>query len=161
MKLLVIAARLVMSSGNWMIGQVVFWNTQSTDIASQNAFHSAQLFHGGVGTVVGSRLPGTLIAPPIQMICSIFDTSSGDCCSRFMIGVKGQVTSNVSGPWAFSISDCSSVSPSGNGGQSGFGGKFLRHSMPCSRTQSLRYCHGNGFHPRALLSPTGMSVRSM
>src|SRR5688572_7601312 len=98
MKLLVIAARLVMSSGNWMIGQVVFLNTQSTDTASQKAFHSAQLFHGGVGTVAGSRLPGTLIAPPIQRICSIFEASPGDCCSRFMIGVKGQVTSSVTGP---------------------------------------------------------------
>src|SRR6185436_9796293 len=144
-----------------MIGQAVLWNTQSTDIASQNAFHSAQLFQGGVGTVAGSRLPGTLIAPPIQMICSIFDPSSGDCCSRLMIGVNGQVTSSVTGPGAFSISDCSSASPSGNGGQLGFGGKSLRHAIPCSRTQSLRYCHGNGFHPRALLSPIGMSVRSM
>jgi len=48
-----------MSSGNWMMGQVVFAKTQSTETASQNAFHSAQLFQGGVGTVVVSRLPPT------------------------------------------------------------------------------------------------------
>src|ERR1043165_36990 len=126
-----------MSSGNWMIGHVVFLKTQSTDTASQNAFHSAHLFQGGVGTVVGSRLPRTLIAPPIQMICSIFDASSGAFCSSVMIGVKGHVTSSVTGPDAFSIKDCSNASPSGNGGQSAFGPKFLRHVIADSRTQSL------------------------
>src|SRR5436853_531741 len=74
---------------------VVFLKTQSTATASQNAFHSAQAFHGGVGTVVLSRFPMTLIAPPIQMICSIFLPRSGDALSRFMIGVKGHVTSSV------------------------------------------------------------------
>src|SRR3954466_1140553 len=106
-----------MSSGNWMMGQVVFAKTQSTETASQKAFHSAQLFQGGVGTVVLSRFPGTLIAPPIQIICSIFDARSGDFCSRFMTGVKGQVTSRVTWPGAFSISDWKRESPSGKGGQ--------------------------------------------
>src|SRR3954451_15726274 len=150
-----------MSSGNWMMGQVVFLKTQSTDSASQKAFHSAQLFHGGVGTVAGSRLPPTLIAPPIQMICSIFDFSAGDFCSNVMTGVKGQVTSSVTLPAAFSISDCSSASPSGKGGHFLFGGKLFRQLIAPSRMQSLRYCHGNGFQPRALLNPIGTSVRPM
>src|ERR1019366_8606297 len=78
MKLVAIEARLVMSSGNWMMGQVVFLKTQSTETASQKAFHSAHLFQGGVGTVAGSRLPPTWIAPPIQMICSIFELTAGE-----------------------------------------------------------------------------------
>src|SRR3954451_15906200 len=150
-----------MSRGNWMIGQVVFAKTQSTETASQNAFHSAQAFQGGVGTVLLSRFPGTLIAPPIQMICSIFDVRAGDFCSRFMTGVKGQVTSSVTLPATFSISDRNSASPSGKGGQFEFCGKLFRQLMADSLTQSLRYFHGNGFQPRALLNPIGTSVRSM
>src|SRR3954447_2203562 len=150
-----------MSSGNWMIGQVVLRNTHSTDVGSKNAFHSAQLFHGGVGTVAGSRFPATSIAPPIQRICSILLPSCGFFCSRVMIGVNGHVTSSVTCPVASVINFSSSASPSGNGGQFLFGGKLFKQLIAPSRTQSLRYAHGNGFHPRALLRPIGMSVRSM
>src|SRR4051794_10853043 len=150
-----------MSSGNWMMGQVVFAKTQSTETASQNAFHSAQAFHGGVGTVVLSRFPGTLIAPPIQMICSIFDVRSGDCRSRFITGVKGQVTSSVTLPGTFSISDWNSASPSGKGGQFGFGGKLVGQLMGDSPPAALRHPHGNGLQPRAHLNPLGTAVRSI
>ncbi|MND04871.1 hypothetical protein D3C83_253440 [compost metagenome] len=51
-----------------MIGQLVCLKIHSTDSGSQNAFHSAQVLPGGVDTVLGSMFPGTLIAPPIQMI---------------------------------------------------------------------------------------------
>src|SRR5712691_4369511 len=95
MNSVVILAWSVMSSGNWMIGQVVWRKIQSTDAGSQNAFHSAQPFHGGLGTVFGSRFPGTPIAPPIQTIRPIFFFRAGRRLSTFDSGVNGHVTSRV------------------------------------------------------------------
>ena len=65
-----------------------------------------------------------------------------------MIGVKRQVTSNVRLAKRLPISDCRSASPSGKGSQFGFGGKFFRQLMADSRTQSPRYCQGNGLPSR-------------